>query len=157
MALGCTIDRPLYITDQKPMLALMRQNIALNNLQDTVIPAVLDWGNPVPPTLPKTPEIILAADCVYFEPAFPLLQVTLLELIGPETVCYFCFKKRRRADLQFLKKVRKMFEVMEVEDDPDREGYSRENIFLYASLLLSVYMCAEIQRSDPCHADMLSL
>jgi hypothetical protein len=47
--------------------------------------------------------------------------------------------------------------VMEVEDDPDREGYSRENIFLYASLLLSVYMCPEIQRSDPCHADMLSL
>jgi hypothetical protein len=53
------------------MLALMRQNIALNNLQDTVIPAVLDWAILYLLPSQKTPEIILAADCVYFEPAFP--------------------------------------------------------------------------------------
>lgn len=130
VAVGCNLDKPLYITDQNPMLALMRRNIALNNLHDTVHAEVLDWGAPIPPTVPEQPDIILAADCVYFEPAFPLLQTTLLELLGPETVCYFCFKKRRRADLQFLKKVRKVLEVREVGDDPDRESYARENIFL---------------------------
>lgn len=131
VSLGCDLDRPLYITDQSPMLALMRRNITLNNLQDTVRAEVLDWGAPLPPSVPQTPDFVLAADCVYFEPAFPLLQTTLLELIGPDTVCYFCFKKRRRADLQFLKKVRKVLEVREVGDDADRESYARENIFLY--------------------------
>lgn len=131
VALGCELDQPLYITDQAPMLALMRRNITLNNLQDSVRAEVLDWGAPLPPSVPKTPDIVLAADCVYFEPAFPLLQTTLLELIGPDTVCYFCFKKRRRADLLFLKKVRKVLEVREVGDDADGESYARENIFLY--------------------------
>lgn len=58
------------------------------------------------------------------------LQQTLQELIGPNSVCYFCFKKRRRADMQFMKVVRKTFIVEDVTDDPDREVYARENIFL---------------------------
>lgn len=67
---------------------------------------------------------------MYFEPAFPLLQQTLEELIGPDSVCYFCFKKRRRADMQFLKTAKKAFVVENVSDDPDRDVYARENIFL---------------------------
>jgi hypothetical protein len=67
---------------------------------------------------------------VYFEPAFPLLQQTLRDLIGENTVCYFCFKRRRRADLTFMKAARKMFDVQEVDDDPDKEVYSREKLFL---------------------------
>ena len=112
----------------------MRRNITLNNCQDTVQAGVLDWGEPLPVIIPKGPDIILAADCVYFEPAFPLLQATLLELIGPETACYFCFKRRRRADLQFLKQARKVLQVREVDDDPDRGTYARENISLYVFL-----------------------
>ncbi|OCL06592.1 hypothetical protein AOQ84DRAFT_321198 [Glonium stellatum] len=131
VAIGCTIDKTLIITDQKPMLALMERNIILNNLQSKVKAAIYDWGEPVPAQIPSHPDIILAADCVYFEPAFPLLQKTLADLIGEETVCYFCFKKRRRADLHFMKAVRKNFEVKEIDDDPDKEVYERENIFLY--------------------------
>lgn len=70
------------------------------------------------------------ADCVYFEPAFPLLQKTLSDLIGPDTVCYFCFKKRRRADMHFMKAAKKMFDIQDVADDPDRDVYARENITL---------------------------
>jgi hypothetical protein len=51
-------------------------------------------------------------------------------LIGDNTVCYFSFKKRRRADLQFVKVARKMFDVREVEDDPDKGIYERESLFL---------------------------
>ncbi len=43
------------------MLALMRQNIVLNNLNNKVVAEVLDWGNPISSTLPKLPDIILAA------------------------------------------------------------------------------------------------
>jgi predicted nicotinamide N-methyase len=112
------------------MYDLMKRNIALNNLTSRVSASIYDWGTPSPSNLPSHPDIILAADCVYFEPAFPLLQQTLKDIIGENTVCYFCFKKRRRADLTFMKTARKMFDVKVVEDDPDKEVYGRESIFL---------------------------
>ncbi|KAJ9298002.1 hypothetical protein DTO271G3_4223 [Paecilomyces variotii] len=131
VARGCSVDSPIYITDQKPMLALMETNIKLNNLSPLVKASVLDWGTPLPEEIPQHPAVVLAADCVYFEPAFPLLVETLQDLIGPETVCYFCFKRRRRADLRFVKLAKKAFDITEVTDDPDRETYSRENITIY--------------------------
>ena len=82
------------------------------------------------PEGPSHPDIILAADCVYFEPAFPLLLDTLLALAGVNTTIYFCFKKRRRADMRFIKAARKAFVVREVDDDPSREQYARDSIFL---------------------------
>lgn len=122
----------VHITDQQPMLDLMQRNIALNSgLDGRVKASVYDWGNERPQEIPQSPDVVLAADCVYFEPAFPLLHQTLQDLIGPNTVCYFCFKRRRRADMHFLKAIRKTFVVEEVTDDPDRESYSRENIYLY--------------------------
>lgn len=78
------------------------------------------------------PTHILAADCVYFEPAFPLLMETLAALfdLNPSAVVYFCFKRRRRADLQFMKTARKRFIVEEVEDN-DKPIWERERLFLY--------------------------
>lgn len=78
------------------------------------------------------PDTILAADCVYFEPAFPLLMQTLKDLLAlnPSATVYFCFKKRRRADMQFLKTARKNFILTEVKDE-DRPKFSREGLFLY--------------------------
>ncbi|KAB2575090.1 putative nicotinamide n-methyltransferase protein [Lasiodiplodia theobromae] len=135
VALGCDLSasekHPLYITDQEPMFALMQQNTALNDLSARVKPLIYDWGSAPPALLPVPPDVILAADCVYFEPAFPLLQKTLEDLIGPDTVCYFCFKKRRRADMHFVKAIKKTFDVQVVEDDPDKDVYGRENIFLF--------------------------
>ncbi|KAI9673273.1 MAG: hypothetical protein M1829_004338 [Trizodia sp. TS-e1964] len=131
LAKGCDIGCPLYITDQTPMLALMKKNIQLNGLEEKVQAEVLDWGDSIPDEiLNPPPDIILAADCVYFQPAFPLLQETLMKLMGPATKVYFCFKRRRRADLLFMKKAHKLFDVSEISDDPDKESYSRENIFL---------------------------
>ncbi|KAF2742477.1 hypothetical protein M011DRAFT_490558 [Sporormia fimetaria CBS 119925] len=131
VAMGCKTTKTLHITDQIPMYKLMQDNIELNNLSSRVQASVYDWGTPPPSNIPQHPDIILAADCVYFEPAFPLLQQTIKDLIGENTVCYFCFKRRRRADLQFMKAAKKMFDVQDVEDDPDRELYSREKLFLY--------------------------
>jgi hypothetical protein len=112
------------------MYDLMQQNIALNDLSSRVAASIYDWGEPTPAGLPTHPDVILAADCVYFEPAFPLLQQTLKDLIGENTVCYFCFKRRRRADLTFMKTAKRLFDVVEVQDDPDKEVWSREKLFL---------------------------
>lgn len=129
--MGCRPHPPVvHITDQEPMLALMRRNIELNNLGEAVTASVYNWGADVESPLSGYPDILLATDCVYFEPAFPLLQESLKALIGPQTTCYFGFKKRRRADLRFMNAVNKRFVVEPVTDDPDGEVYSRENIFL---------------------------
>lgn len=78
---------------------------------------------------------------MYFEPAFPLLQRTLADLLAlrreggrSATVVYFCFKKRRRADMQFLKQIRKRFRVTEIgdEDDDERPVWSRQGLFMFA-------------------------
>lgn len=130
VAIGCQTEEVIHITDQDPMFELMKRNIALNGLDGKVNASIYDWGTPTPSEIPARPDVILAADCVYFEPAFPLLQQTLKDLIGPNTVCYFCFKRRRRADLTFMKTAKRMFDVQEVEDDPDKPVYSREKLFL---------------------------
>lgn len=110
----------------------MEANIKLNSLSNVAKGVVLDWGESIPDGVPSHPEIVLAADCVYFEPAFPLLISTLEKLLGPHSVCYFCFKKRRRADLRFFKLARKVFHIDEIREDPDVEASRRESIFLYS-------------------------
>ena len=142
--------------------------------------------DPIPAVVNEKPiDIVLAADCVrggsqvtharvlnvtqvYFEPAFPLLEKTLVDLVKDNTVVFFCFKKRRRvcstndstadffntlvqADLHFIKSIKKRLNVREVKDDPefskhdaDYEKYSRENLFLYVRLRFSpAWRCAD--------------
>ncbi len=126
----------ILITDQQPMLSLMRKNMQRNKLLSYVSAQVYDWGSkPVPafPTATRHPDIVLAADCVYFEPAFPLLLDTLEDLIGPSTKCYFCFKKRRKADMRFFRDMTKKFSVTEI-DHTNREQDRKAGIYLYQVL-----------------------
>ena len=91
-------------------------------------------GEPLPAEIVALkPDTILAADCVYFEPAFPLLLQTLKDLLAlePNATIYFCFKKRRRADIHFIKAAKKNFNITELEDE-DRPVFNRQGLFLYA-------------------------
>jgi predicted nicotinamide N-methyase len=135
VALGCDLGekkQKILITDQEPMFALMQKNIALNDLSEKAEARIYDWGTKAP-TFPanfqSTPDIVLAADCVYFEPAFPLLLQTLTDLIGSNTICYFCFKKRRKADMRFIRDMRRKLVVREIEYE-DREADQKEGIHL---------------------------
>ena len=131
LALNLRSNPAIHLTDLPPLLPLLATNIALNTLQTPCVASHLPWGtSTLPPSLSQLPDVVLAADCVYFEPAFPLLLETLGRLIGEETVCYFCFKKRRRADMTFMKAARKGFEVREVRDDPERGVWEREGVFM---------------------------
>ena len=135
VARGCELTAPVVITDQTPMLALMGKNIALNDLGGRVVATIYDWGDPPPETVLRScrsthPDVVLAADCVYFEPAFPLLLTTLGDLLSPKTVCYFCFKKRRKADWRFIKQLQRRFSVKQIEYS-DKEQDQREGIYLY--------------------------
>ena len=109
------VDPHTDLQHARPLLGIMKQNVSLNQLESCVNVAELNWsrllflhaskhladtffarGEPVPADIPK-PDLILAADCVYFEPAFPLLVQTLAELVPDRsTEVLFCYKKRRK-------------------------------------------------------------
>ena len=46
--------------------------------------------------------------------------------MGENTVCYFCYKKRRRADRDVIRKLGKLFEVEEMKGLWEKDG-----VFLY--------------------------
>lgn len=93
-----------------------------------MLPSLLQWGKPLPNGIPRNPDIVLVADCCYVEASFPLLLNTMLELVGKETLCFFCYKKRRRADKDMIRMLIKtnVFLIKEIEG-----GWQREKIFLY--------------------------
>ncbi|PHH70764.1 hypothetical protein CDD82_6932 [Ophiocordyceps australis] len=116
------------------MVGLARHNIRINGLESRATALVVNWGEALPQAvIQQRPSIILAADCVYFEPAFPLLMQTLQDLLAlnAEAVVYFCFKKRRRADLHFVKVAKKAFLVEELFDH-DRPVFARQALHLFS-------------------------
>ncbi|PFH55757.1 hypothetical protein XA68_17660 [Ophiocordyceps unilateralis] len=133
VALGCSAGKgSLLLTDQEEMLGLMQRNIRLNDVGDKATALVLNWGQGLPEAVVRQrPKVVLAADCVYLEAAFPLLLQTLEEVlaVNGEAVVYFCFKKRRRADMQFVKMAKRAFAVEELLDE-DRPLFQRQSLFL---------------------------
>ncbi|KAJ7047670.1 putative methyltransferase-domain-containing protein [Mycena alexandri] len=117
------------LTDQAPLIKIMGENVQINKLSHLCAVWELNWGDPIPAAIPR-PDIILAADCVYFEPAFPLLVQTLCDLVDEDTEVLFCYKKRRKADKRFFTLLKKKFKWSDVPDDPARTTYSRESISL---------------------------
>lgn len=95
MGIGCDV----WITDQEPMLPLMRQNMALNDLRDACHVAELNWGEPLPADVPSKPDVLLLADCVYLESAFQPLVDTMHDLATEKTEILFCYHRRRKVRL----------------------------------------------------------
>ncbi|WWC65444.1 uncharacterized protein I303_108062 [Kwoniella dejecticola CBS 10117] len=130
----------VWATDQSILLDLMRSNVELNltnspNHRPNVLVAEYNWGEEVPSDIPiESIDMVLAADCVYFEPAFPLLVKTLCDLapIDKEIEILFCWKKRRKADKRFFMMLKKHFNQYTVEDDRpgQKEVYNRQGVSL---------------------------
>ena len=121
----------LCLTDGLPaLLPLLEQNTALNLAQldpsVTVSSHVLSWGEHIDTNIPKTPDVIFAADCAYLEETFPLLTKTLEEMMGERTVLWFCYKKRRKRDRECIKTIGKVFRVSAVRGD-----WEKDSIFLF--------------------------
>lgn len=109
----------------------MNQNIALNNLEKTVEAKVLDWGEELPEFLEGQPvDLVLAADCVYLESAFPLLEKTLIDLSNMDTKILMSYKKRRKADTRFFKAIKKHFTIVEISDFEEHARFKRDGVTL---------------------------
>ncbi|GAK63933.1 uncharacterized protein PAN0_004d2142 [Moesziomyces antarcticus] len=122
------LQAKVYVTDQDAMLALMRDNLALNfpttsattacaaDGRGELVVAELDWGSPIPASIPA-PDVLLLADCVYLEVAFQPLIDTMQALSTSQTEILFCYQKRRKADKRFFGLLRKKFVFADVTDD----------------------------------------
>ena len=112
------------------LVPMLQQNISLNfppEPSDISINSYqFSWGEPPNSDLPLEPDVLLAADCSYLEQSFRPLLITLTDLIGPETVLWFCYEKRRRRDRDFLKMLSKAFNVLAVSGD-----WERDDIWLF--------------------------
>lgn len=127
-------DLKVWVTDQENMISLMNQNIALNDLEDTVKAEVLNWGDELPAYATENKiDVVLAADCVYLEAAFPLLEKTLLDLTAVENppLVLMSYKKRRKADARFFKHMKKFFVFEEIKDHMDYDKFIKDSVFLY--------------------------
>lgn len=125
-------DLNVYITDQDNMLSLMKDNITLNEESERVHAEVLDWGAPLPDYC-KDVDLVLAADCVYLESAFPLLEKTLMDLTEKENVpILMAYKRRRKADRLFFKAMKRNFVIDEIKDFPEFEQFHRDSVFLFS-------------------------
>lgn len=99
-----TVLREFLLTSiNSDLVPLMEKNIALNNLEDTVFAKSLPWGEELPAFAKEDVDVVLAADCVYLEKAFPLLEKTLIDLANKDTLILMAYRKRRKADLKFFR------------------------------------------------------
>jgi len=135
-------DQPklVTVTDMEDMMGVLRANVEMARPPSGTVKVEainLHWGEPLATSIiAHPPTLLLLADCVYYEPAFPLLVQTLQDLINlhshPEDIdILFCYKKRRKADKKFFKLAQKVLSWSEVDDDPFREQYKRDSLYLY--------------------------
>ena len=141
-SLSAIRDGPCVITmsDLDFLVPLMQENMTRNgySCDDGWFNVVaLPWGEPIP-HLPQPDlqvplkRVILISDCVYLEPLFEPLLYTLEQLItDPDTVCWMSYKRRRRAERIFFKKLNKLFNVRVVSDDSVYAQFQRDRLFLY--------------------------
>lgn len=124
-------DVEIYITDIDELVPLMNRNIELNGLGKTVKAETLSWGEELPEYAKEGVDVVLAADCVYLESAFPLLEKTLVDLTNKDTLVLMSYRKRRKADVRFFKKIRKHFDIVPVTNFPEYAVYLKQQVHLF--------------------------
>ncbi|AJT02485.1 hypothetical protein H749_YJM195N00305 [Saccharomyces cerevisiae YJM195] len=131
----------VYVTDIDKLIPLLKRNIELDEVQYEVLARELWWGEPLSADFSpqegamqaNNVDLVLAADCVYLEEAFPLLEKTLLDLthcINPPVIL-MAYKKRRKADKHFFNKIKRNFDVLEITDFSKFEHYLKERTHLF--------------------------
>lgn len=128
----------VYITDIDRLVGLMETNVNLNHLAETVSVEILSWGEPLkekfgPDAKADKVDLVLAADCVYLETAFPLLEKTLLDLTEGDTppAVLMSYRKRRKADKNFFRLIRKNFKIVPITNFIRYDYYLKKQTHLF--------------------------
>ena len=93
-------------------------------------------------------DVILLSDCVYLETAFMPLIETLSIMSNKDTVIWFAYCKRRKADKRFFTMVKKKFDLIEVETEQSIH-YQEPYIQYYLSIDPRSPQQGNIQKREP--------
>ncbi|CAH1772923.1 unnamed protein product [Owenia fusiformis] len=124
------------ITDLKEFLPLMDLNIKNNaeNITGTVVAKELKWGEDISSF--KSPvDILLLADCIYYEESLEPLVQTIEDLSGPETMVLCCYEERTTGNKPMLQKkffqlINKAFTTEEIPQEKQDPHYRSEDIHI---------------------------
>lgn len=126
--LGCKA----HVTDLEDLVPLLQKNIEANDLKDKASASVLKWGEQKDGVLPEA-DLLLVADCVYYdESLLPLLE-TIAALSGPDTMVLISYEDRDSEEKQALQqtfwdRLRAQFDVEEVPTDQLHPEYRAQDI-----------------------------
>lgn len=123
------------ITDLPEFLGLMEKNIMENRdrLGCPVEARELSWGNEQQMRQFPIPEVVLVADCIYYEQSLEPLVSTLHKVCSPDTIVLLSYEERTTGNKPQLQK--KFFDMME-------EHFCKEKIALEEQHEL--FRCEEI-------------
>ena len=123
------------ITDLPALMELMQKNIDHNAsvLKASATAKCLAWGTDVSDV--DTPDMILFADCIYYEESLEPLVKTLRDLSTPETVILMSFEERtseKKIHLQncFFKLIDACFVIEEIPMKYHDDVYRSEDIHI---------------------------
>ncbi|CAB4252797.1 similar to Saccharomyces cerevisiae YNL024C Putative protein of unknown function with seven beta-strand methyltransferase motif [Maudiozyma barnettii] len=126
-------DTHISITDIGGLVPLMQSNIDVNDVNGNTNATELLWGEPLFKEY-RDIDLVLAADCVYLEEAFPLLERTLLDLTDQEDsqpIVLMAYRRRRKADRKFFQRIKHNFDVIEVSDFSRHSQYLKLRTHLF--------------------------
>ncbi|ESP03382.1 hypothetical protein LOTGIDRAFT_237692 [Lottia gigantea] len=140
-----SLGAKVTITDLPEFLPLISLNIQENKalLTGEIKAETLIWGQ-VSDVMKKTEwDLILLADCIYYEESLEPLVRTMVELCGPRTTILCCYEQRDTGnkpelEKQFFELVRKNFEVSKIPlEDQDNEMSSADiHILLFTQRIV---------------------
>eukprot|EP01063_Lacrimia_lanifica_P035888 TRINITY_DN6964_c0_g1_i1.p3 TRINITY_DN6964_c0_g1~~TRINITY_DN6964_c0_g1_i1.p3 ORF type:complete len:217 (+),score=84.63 TRINITY_DN6964_c0_g1_i1:2173-2823(+) len=108
----------VVLTDLPTELPLLRENVELNGMGESMEVQVCSWGDDEHLAALGQPDVVLVSDCLYGrESDLPaeLLFKTLQALCGPHTHIYmaYCHRENLMADLKFFEDAMEVFEVVD--------------------------------------------
>ncbi|KAK7092054.1 protein N-lysine methyltransferase METTL21D-like [Littorina saxatilis] len=110
---AASMGADVTVTDLAEFVPLMEHNIKENatSLTGKMHATTLTWGASISDGVPSAPDLVLLADCIYYEESLEPLVKTIHSLCCPTTRVLCCYEKRDTGNKPELE--RKFFELVE--------------------------------------------
>jgi len=126
----------VYCTDLPEVVPLieLNSNINQNMITGTFVAKSLKWGQDVSAFQPS-PDLLLVADCIYYEESLEPLVATLCDLSDVNTTVLISYEERTTGNKPMLEKkfhqlVREHFTVEEIPEEQQDPVYHSPDIHL---------------------------